>query len=69
MLPASMLPDLKHQAYAWYVMVMYLSCDTFMERHFTTLDSTFSKNSLRDPKMCSQTKSRIPKIYARDTIF
>ena len=41
MLPASMLLDLKHQAYAWYVMVMYLACDTFMERHLTTQDSTF----------------------------
>ena len=24
---------------------------------------------LRDPKMCSQTKFGIPRIYARDTIF
>ena len=24
-----------------YVMVMYLACDTFMENHLTTLDSTF----------------------------
>ena len=31
----------KHLAYAWYVMVMYLACDTFMENHLTTLDSTF----------------------------
>ena len=23
-------------------MVMYLACDTFMENHLTTLDSTFS---------------------------
>ena len=28
-------------AYAWYVMVMYLACDTFMENHLKTLDSTF----------------------------
>ena len=42
MLPASMLLDLlKAPAYAWYVMVMYLACDTFMENHLTTLDSTF----------------------------
>ena len=33
-----MLLDL---AYAWYVMVMYLACDTFMENHLTTLDCTF----------------------------
>ena len=26
----------KHPAYAWYVMVMYLTCDTFMENHLTT---------------------------------
>ena len=31
----------KHPTYAWYVMVMYLACDTFMENHLTTLDSTF----------------------------
>ena len=31
MLPASMLLDLKHPAYAWYVMVMYLA-------YLTTLD-------------------------------
>ena len=31
----------KQPAYACYVMVMYLACDTFMENHFTTLDSTF----------------------------
>ena len=42
MLPARMLLDhLKALAYAWYVMVMYLACDTFMENHLTTLDSTF----------------------------
>ena len=43
MLPANMFLDLKHPAYAWYVMVMYLACDTFMERYLTTLDSTFLK--------------------------
>ena len=42
MLPAKMLLDLlKATAYAWYVMVMYLACDAFMENHLTTLDSTF----------------------------
>ena len=42
MLPARMLLDLlKYLAYAWYVMVMYLACDTFMENHLTALDSTF----------------------------
>ena len=42
MLPARMLLDLlKAPAYAGYVMVMYLACDTFMENHLTTLDSTF----------------------------
>ena len=42
MFQARMLLDLlKHPAYAWYVMVMYLACDTFMENHLTTLDSTF----------------------------
>ena len=30
-----------HRAYAWYVMVMYLACHTFMENHLTTLESTF----------------------------
>ena len=38
--PARMLLDLL-KTYAWYVMVMYLACDTFMENHLTTLDSTF----------------------------
>ena len=76
MLSASMLLDLKHPAYAWYVMIMYLAWDTFMERHLTTLDSTFKKKlmpeikvrvvaklymySLCDRKMCSQTKFGIP---------
>ena len=42
MLPARMLLDLlEHLAYAWYVLVMYLACETFMENHLTTLDSTF----------------------------
>ena len=73
MFSVSMLLDLKHPAYAWYVMVMDLACDTFMERHLTTLDNSFFKKklmpeikvavaanmymcSLRDTKMCSQTK-------------
>ena len=75
MLSASMLLDLKHPAYAWYAMIMYLAWDTYMERHLTTLDSTFKKMmpeikvtvaarlymySLRDRKMCSQTKFGIP---------
>ena len=75
MLPTSMLLELKHPAYAWYVVVMYLSCDTFIERHLTTLDSTFFYKlmpeikvtvaaklymySLRDPKMCLLTKFEI----------
>ena len=67
-------------------MVMYLACDTFMENHLTTQDSTFflkidarksrSQWSLNckctdsvTPKMCSQTKFGIPRIYATDTIF
>ena len=41
MLPASMFLDLKYPGYACYVMVMYLACDLFLERHLTTLDSTF----------------------------
>ena len=41
MLPASMLLDLKHLAYAWYVMVMYLARYTFMEPYLTTLVSQF----------------------------
>ena len=42
MLPARMMLDLlKAPAYAWYVIVMYLACDTFMENHLTTLYSTF----------------------------
>ena len=31
----------KHPSYSWYVMVMYLACETFIENHLTTLDSTF----------------------------
>ena len=31
----------KHPAYVCYVILMYLACDTFMENHLTTLDSTF----------------------------
>ena len=66
-------------------MVMYLACDTFMENHFKTLDSTFFLKLMPEyqghsgrltvnvqipaPKMCSQTKFGIPRIYARDTIF
>ena len=66
-------------------MVMYLACETFMENHLTTLDSTFFLKLMpenqghsgrltvyvqtRDPNMCSQTKFGIPRIYARDTIF
>ena len=66
-------------------MVMHLACDTFMENHLTTLDSTFFKTDARKsrsqwslicictdsvtPKMCSQTKFGIPRIYATDTIF
>ena len=38
MLYVRMLLD---RAYAWYVMVMYLTWDTFMENHLTTLDSIF----------------------------
>ena len=42
MLQTRMLLDLlRAPAYAWYVLVMYLACDTFMENHLTTLDSTF----------------------------
>ena len=43
MLPARMLLDLLKAPglWAWYVMVMYLACDTFIENHLTTLDSTF----------------------------
>ena len=66
-------------------MVMYLACDTFMENHLTTQDSTFFLKLMPEnqghsgrltvyvqspcPKMCSQTKFGIPRIYARDTIF
>ena len=66
-------------------MVMYLACDTFMENHLTTLDSTFLKTNARKsrsqwslncictdsvtPKMCSQNKFWIPRMYARDTFF
>ena len=41
MLPASMFLDLKYPGYACYVMVMYLACGAFLERHLTTLDRTF----------------------------
>ena len=41
MLPARMLLDLlKAPGLCMYVMVMYLACDTFIENHLTTLDST-----------------------------
>ena len=62
-------------------MVMYLAFDTFMENYLTTLDSTFFLKlmpenqghsgclTVYDPKMYSQTKFGIPRIYARDTIF
>ena len=49
MFPASMLLDLKHPAYAWYVMVMYLACYSFMERYLITLDGLFfSKTDARN---------------------
>ena len=42
MLSAWMLLDLlKAPGLCMVVMVMYLACDTFMENHLTTLDSTF----------------------------
>ena len=42
MLPARMLLDhLKAPCLCMVYMVMYLACDTFMENHLTTLDSTF----------------------------
>ena len=41
MLPARMLLDLLKASGIWYVMVMYLACDTFTGNHLTTLDSTF----------------------------
>ena len=42
MLPARMLLDLlKAPGLCTYVMVMYLACNTFIENHLTTLDSTF----------------------------
>ena len=66
-------------------MVMYLACGTFMENHLTTLDNTFflklmPENQghsgrltvyyrLRDPKMCSQIKFWIPRMYARGHDF
>ena len=65
-------------------MVMYLACDTFMENHLTTLDMSFFLKLMPEnqghsgrltvyvsvtPKMCSQTKFGIPRIYATDTIF
>ena len=64
-------------------MVMYLAYDAFMENHLTTLDSRFFLKLMPEnqghsgrftvyvqtPKMCSQTKFWIPRIYATDTIF
>ena len=51
-------------------MVMYLACDIFMENHLTTLDSTFFLKLMPENQgLCSQTKFRIPRIYACDTIF
>ena len=44
MLPARMLLGLLKApglCMVCYVMVMYLACETFMENHLTTLDSTF----------------------------
>ena len=42
MLPARMLLDLLKAP--GLCMVMYLACDTFVENHLTTLDSTFFLN-------------------------
>ena len=42
MLPARMLLDLlKAPGLCMVYYSMYLACDTFMENHLTTLDSTF----------------------------
>ena len=41
-----LLDLLKAPGLSWYVMVMYLACDTFMENHLTTLDSTFFLKSM-----------------------
>ena len=56
MFSASILLDLKHLAYAWYVMLMRLACDTFMERHLTKLDSTFFLKLMPDIKVTVATK-------------
>ena len=49
MLPASMFLDLKYPAYAWYVMVMYLACDTCMKRFFyNTGQHIFLKTDARN---------------------
>ena len=86
MLPARMLLDLlKAPSLCMVCYGMYLVCDTFMENHLTTLDSTFFLKLMQenqghsgrltvyvrlcDPKMCLHTKFWIPRIYARDTIF
>ena len=66
-------------------MVMYLACDTFVENHLTTLDSTFFLKLMpenqghsgrltvyvqtRRPQDVFINQIRNPRIYARDTIF
>ena len=62
-------------------MVMYLVCETFMENHLTTLDSTFFLKLMPENQDHSdrltvyvqiplpQIKFGIPRIYSRDTIF
>ena len=54
-------------------MVMYLACDTFMENHLTTLDSTFFLKLMPENQGHSGrlTVSRfgIPRMYARGHDF
>ena len=73
MLPAIMLLDLKHPAYA-YVMVIDIASNTFMERCLKTLDSPFSLNGGRDsrsqwPLSCIHvcTALRDPKMWQQTT--
>ena len=66
-------------------MVMYLACNTFMENHLKTLDSTFFLKLMPEnqghsgrltvyvqtpwPQDVFTNQIGIPRIYARDTIF
>ena len=68
MLAASMLLDLL-KAPGWYVMVMYLACDTFMENHLTTLECAFSLKLMPENQGHSSRLCLGYICYGRRTIY